>query len=53
MGVLDDVVLRLGPARVAGQAALLSQVDEVAPTAGEQLVDIRLMTGVEHDRVLG
>ena len=51
MRVLDDVVRGLRPARVAGQAALLSQRVELARPAGEDLVDVRLVTGVEDDLV--
>ena len=50
MGVLHDVVDGLSPRGVAGQAAALAQMSEVL-TAGEQLVDIGLVTGVEHDGV--
>ena len=50
MGVLHDVVDGLSPRGVAGQAAALAQISEVL-TAGEQLVDIGLVTGVEHDGV--
>ncbi len=50
VGVLDDVVRRLGPARVAGQPAALAQAGEVLP-AGEQLVHVGLVAGVEDDRV--
>ncbi len=50
VGVLDHVVLGLAAARVAGQPAALAQVAEVRP-AGEQLVDVGLVAGVEHDRV--
>jgi hypothetical protein len=49
--VLDDVVLGLGAARVPGQAALHPQPVEVV-AAGEQLVHVRLVPGVEDDRVL-
>jgi len=50
--VLDDVMLGLGAARVPGQAALHPQPAEVVP-AGDQLVHVRLVAGVEDDRVLG
>ena len=49
--VLDDVVLGLGAARVPRQAALHPQPVEVVP-AGEELVHVRLVTGVEDDGVL-
>ena len=49
VGVLDDVVLGLGAAGVAGQAALLREPAEVVP-AGEQLVHVGLVAGVEDDR---
>ena len=51
--VLDHVVLGLGPARVAGQAAALAQRAESAAPAGEQLVHVRLVAGVEDDPVPG
>ena len=50
MGVLHDVVDGLGPRGVAGQAAALPQMGEVL-TTGEQLVDIGLVPGIEHDGV--
>ena len=50
VGVLDDVVLGLGAARVAGQAALGAQPGEVVP-AGEQLVHVGLVPGVEDHGV--
>ncbi len=48
--VLDDVVLGLGLRGVAGEAALHLQAGEVLP-AGEQLVDVGLVTGVPEDLV--
>ena len=50
VGVLHDVVDGLGARGVAGQAAPLPQMSEVL-TAGEQLVDVGLVPGVEHDGV--
>ena len=50
--VLHPVVFRLGPGRVAGQAVHLPQGHEVVATAGEDLVDIALVAGVEDDRVV-
>ena len=52
MRALDDIVLGFGPARVAREPALLSQTREVL-SAGEQLVHIGLMAGVEDDGVAG
>ncbi len=52
MGVLDDVVDRLGLARVAGQAALLAQLVEARGAAGDDLVHVGLVPGVEDDPVL-
>ncbi len=50
VGVLHDVVLGLGAARVAGEAPALAEVGEVlAPR--EELVDVALVPGVEHERV--
>ena len=51
MGVLDDVVLGLVPARVAGEAALGAQRVEGGAPAGEHLVDVGLVAGVENDPV--
>jgi hypothetical protein len=50
--VLHDVMDRLRAARVARQAVALAQPREVLP-AGQQLVDVRLVARVEHDRVAG
>ncbi len=50
--VLDQVVLGLGPARVAGQPALAPQRAELRDPAGQQLVHVGLVTGVEDDLVL-
>ena len=50
VGVLDDVVLGLGSARVPGQASLLLQLAEVVPS-GQQLVHVGLVARVEDDRV--
>ena len=49
--VLHQVVLGLRLARVAGQAALLLQRAEPRDAAGEQLVHVRLVAGVEDDPV--
>ena len=43
--VLDDVVLGLLAGGIAGETALAAQLGEVLP-AGEQFMDIALMTGV-------
>ena len=51
VAVLDDVVLGLGARGVAGEAAPGAQAGEVL-AAGEQLVDVRLVAGVEEDLVL-
>ena len=51
VAVLDDVVLGLGAGGVAGQAALRLELGEVL-TAGEQLVDVGLVPGVQQDPVL-
>jgi hypothetical protein len=48
--VLDDVVLGLAAAGVAGEPPALAQPGEVL-AAGEQLVDIGLVPGVEDHRV--
>ena len=51
VGVLDDVVLGLRLARVAADAALLAQLVEAGQPAGEELVDVGLVAGVEDDPV--
>ena len=53
VAVLDDVVLALGLARVAGEAAALAQPVEAVLPAGDDLVDVRLVSGVEQQPVLG
>jgi hypothetical protein len=50
MGALDDVVDALRTARVAREATRLPQAGEVLST-GQQLVHVRLVPGVPHDRV--
>ena len=52
MGVLDHVVRGFAPVRVAGGPAGAAQPLEVG-AAGEHLVDVRLMAGVEDDRLAG
>src|SRR5690606_31447675 len=47
---LDDVVLGLRALRVSGEAAALAKTREVT-APGEQLVHVRLVTGVEDDGV--
>ena len=49
---LDDVVRALGALRVAGEAAARAQLREVL-ASGEELVDVRLVAGVEDERVVG
>jgi hypothetical protein len=53
VGVLDDVVVGLGLAGVAAQAAFLPEPVEVGPAAGEELVDVGLVAGVEDHPVAG
>ncbi len=48
---LLHVVLGLRPRRVAGHAALLAQPVEAVAPARDDLVHVRLVPGVEHDRV--
>ena len=50
--VLDDVVLALGLARVAGEAAALAEQVEAVLPAGDDLVHVRLVPGVEQDAVV-
>uniref|UniRef100_J1RUT9 Dehydrogenase n=1 Tax=Streptomyces auratus AGR0001 TaxID=1160718 RepID=J1RUT9_9ACTN len=52
VAVLDDVMGGLGAGGVAGQAALGLELAEVL-TAGEKLVDVGLVPGVEEHLVLG
>jgi hypothetical protein len=49
--VLHDVVLGLGPARVAGQPPGLPQRVEGLRPAGQQLVHVRLVAGIEDHPV--
>lgn len=49
--VLNHVVLGLLTTRIAAQTALLTQVSESLPAAGDDLVHIRLMARVPQDRV--
>ncbi len=53
VAVLHEVVLGLGPARVARQAAGLPQRVELAVPPGQQLVHVGLVPGVEDHLVLG
>jgi hypothetical protein len=50
--VLDQVVLGLGLAGVAGQPAPLAQQIEAVLPPGDHLVHISLVAGVEEDPVL-
>ena len=49
--VLDHVVLGLGPARVAGDTAAMRELGEAGLAAGQQLVHVRLVAGIEQDPV--
>ena len=49
---LDPVVFAFGATRIARQAALLAQRVESVGPAGEDLVHIRLMSGIEQDRIV-
>ncbi len=51
MRVFDHVVLGLGLVRIAGQPAPLPQRAELRIPAGEQLVHVGLVAGVEQDPV--
>ena len=51
MRALVDVVLGLGPGRVAGQPAGLAQLCEPGGPAGDDLVHVRLVAGVPDDPV--
>ncbi len=52
VGVLDDVMVALGPAGVAGESVTLAQSAELGHPPGEQLVDVGLVADVEEDRVV-
>ena len=49
--VLHHVVLGLGPARVAGDTAAMLELREAGLAAGQQLVHVRLVAGIEQDPV--
>ena len=51
--VLDHVVLRLAARWIPGEPALLAERFEEVQPAGDHLVHVCLMTGVEDDRVAG
>ena len=51
VGVLDPVVGRLVPGGVTRQEASLTEPAEVGGSAGQQLVDIGLVSGVKEDGV--
>ena len=51
VGVLDPVVGRLVPGGVARQEASLAEPAEVGGSAGQQLVDVGLVSGVKEDGV--
>ena len=53
MAVLDEVVLALLAAGVAGDTARLAQAGEALGASGEDLVHVCLVTGVPEDRVAG
>jgi uncharacterized membrane protein len=48
---VEDVVLTLGSPREATNAANLAQRIEPIPTACQQLVRVRLVSGIPHDPV--
>ena len=51
VGVLDPVVGRLVPGGVARQEAGLAESSKVGGSAGQQLVDVGLVSGVKEDGV--
>jgi hypothetical protein len=53
VAVLDPVVVRLGPARVAREPARLAELGEGVAPAGDQLVYVRLVAGVPQHDVAG
>ena len=53
MGVLDDVVSALLPGGVSRQSAFATQGVKVGAASGEDLVHVRLVTGVPYDRIVG
>src|SRR5690606_7054023 len=52
VAVLDEVVGRLGPARIAGEPTRVPESVEVGGAAGEDLVDVCLMPDVPDETVL-
>ena len=53
VGVLQHVVLTLRPRRIPGQSVPLPQRREPVAPAGDHLVDVRLVTDVQENRVPG
>ena len=51
VGVLDDVVLGLGPVGIAGEAASLAKPVEAREPPGQHLVDVGLVPGVEDQGI--
>lgn len=52
MGILDDVMNTLGATRVPRKPALLTELIELLNAAGQDLVDVCLMSGVPDHHVL-
>jgi hypothetical protein len=53
MGILDDVVRALRSGWVSGEATGLAKPIKFGRTAGQDLVHVRLVSGVPQNRVLG
>jgi len=53
MGVLDDVVSALLPGGISRQAAFAAQGVKNRATSGEDLVHVRLVSGVPNDGIVG
>src|SRR6202022_1227770 len=53
MAVLHQVMLGFLPRWITRHATRLTQPGELTSAAGDDLVHVRLMAGVPHDRVLG
>src|SRR5699024_1663157 len=51
VGVLEHIVLALGPARIAGETVALAEGGEPLGTAGDEFVHVRLVADVEDDGV--
>jgi len=53
VAVLDQVVLALPAARIAGEAVRLAQLGEALPAAGDELVHVGLVARIPDEGILG